>query len=93
MSIASPAIPSGSCQSKWYNKFASASSVVAMAKATPGQPLRPAPNGINWKSCPLKSMLLPTNLSGQNSSGFSHETGSLPIAQALITTLVPLGMR
>ncbi|KAG5588816.1 hypothetical protein H5410_049250 [Solanum commersonii] len=46
-----------------------------------GHPLRPAPNGINSKFCPLKSISLFRNLSGINSFEFSHISGSLAIAQ------------
>uniref|UniRef100_A0A0E0JFV9 Uncharacterized protein n=1 Tax=Oryza punctata TaxID=4537 RepID=A0A0E0JFV9_ORYPU len=39
-------------QSKWYSRLASASSTLSAANPTPGQPLLPAPNGTNLKSCP-----------------------------------------
>ncbi|RDX60713.1 hypothetical protein CR513_61124, partial [Mucuna pruriens] len=41
----------------------------------PGQILRPAPNGINSKSFPRKSIVLSKNLSGKNSSGSFQAVG------------------
>jgi hypothetical protein len=54
----------GNVQSKLYTRFAKTSSIVAMAKEIPRQPLLPAPNGINWKLCPLKSIDEVNNLCG-----------------------------
>ncbi|KAF1875871.1 hypothetical protein Lal_00006502 [Lupinus albus] len=64
-----------------------------MIKRTPGQPLLPDPNGISWKSRPRRSMLLPSNLSGQNFSGSAQALGSLIIAHAFIITLDFFGMK
>ncbi|KAM1477492.1 hypothetical protein ACFXTO_039345 [Malus domestica] len=49
-------------------------------------PLLPEPNGMSWKSWPLKSMELSSNLSGRNSSGLSHTLGSLCMENALTIT-------
>ncbi|BAS72582.1 Os01g0543800 [Oryza sativa Japonica Group] len=80
-------------QSKWYRRFARMISMLAEAKFIPGQIRRPAPNGKNWKSVPMKSTFaaLPssTNLSGKNSSAASQDSEFLPIAHALTMTRVP----
>nr|CAB3494055.1 unnamed protein product [Digitaria exilis] len=59
----------------------------------PGHILLPAPNGMNSKSAPLKSMSPRlSNLSGLNSSASSQYLASLDIAHAFTKTAVPLGM-
>uniref|UniRef100_A0A6N2MR56 Uncharacterized protein n=1 Tax=Salix viminalis TaxID=40686 RepID=A0A6N2MR56_SALVM len=58
----------------------------------PGQILRPEPNGISSKSCPLKSIELPRNLSGLNSFGFSQASESLSTAHAFTETKVLAGI-
>ena len=65
---------------------------ISMANVMPGQILLPAPNGINSKSVPLKSMELLRNLSGLKLSVSPQYLGFLPIAQALIMTLVLEGI-
>jgi hypothetical protein len=92
MSKSSPLAPPGNVQSKLCSRFARASSIVVTAKEIPRQPLILVPNGINWKSSPLKSILDVKNLFGLNSSGSSHDVESLPIAHALIITYVPIAM-
>ncbi|CAL9030933.1 unnamed protein product [Prunus brigantina] len=92
MLISSALAPPGNVQSNLCTRFANTISLVIMANKDPGQPLLPAPNGINWKSCPLKSTEEFKNLSGLNSSGSSHIEGSLPIVQALIRTMVLAAM-
>uniref|UniRef100_A0A0A9BK53 Uncharacterized protein n=1 Tax=Arundo donax TaxID=35708 RepID=A0A0A9BK53_ARUDO len=57
----------------------------------PGHILLPAPNGVYSKSLPRKSILLPSNLSGLNSSASSQNLLSLAIAQTFTNTLVPFG--
>jgi hypothetical protein len=80
--------PPGNAQLNLCKRLANVISITEEANVVPGQPLLPAPKGMNWKSFPLKSIALSKNLSGLNSSGFSHDEGSLPIAQALMITLV-----
>nr|CAB3455271.1 unnamed protein product [Digitaria exilis] len=91
MSISPGSIPSGSSQSKWYRREARGSSMLANPNPIPGHIRRPAPNGMNSKSVPLKSTSLFSNLSGMNSSGASQCVGSLPIAHAFTSTMVPAG--
>ena len=86
MSKSSPLAWLGNVQSKLWTRFAKTSSIVVMEKEIPGQPLLPTPNRINWNSCPLKSIEEVKNLFGWNSSGSSHNVGSLPIVHALIMT-------
>ena len=86
MSKSSPIAPSDNVHSKLctsQNKLNS-----GYDKEILGQPLLLAPNGINWKSCPLKSIEEVKNFSGLNSFGLSHNIGSLLIAHALIITCV-----
>ncbi|GJN37018.1 hypothetical protein PR202_gb25936 [Eleusine coracana subsp. coracana] len=66
------------------------SSTVVLANKAPGHCLRPAPNGMNSKC--VQSVLLPSNLSGLNSSALSQYLGSLASARMFIKTEVPLGM-
>ncbi|WVY94060.1 hypothetical protein V8G54_033148 [Vigna mungo] len=63
-----------------------------MANVMPGQILLPPPNGINAKSAPLKSIPLLRNLSGLKLSASVQHSAFLPIAQALIITLVLEGI-
>ncbi|RDX68734.1 hypothetical protein CR513_52241, partial [Mucuna pruriens] len=56
-------IPAGNSQSKELRRLARIRSNEAIAIGIPGQILRPAPNGINSKSCPRKSIVLSKNLS------------------------------
>ncbi|KAL6503155.1 hypothetical protein OROHE_023784 [Orobanche hederae] len=88
VSMSSIFIPEGSSQSKKFRRFAITSSTVTRAKLAPGHPLRPVPNGISSKYCPLitSTSSLFRNLSGLNSFGSSHVFGSLAIAHALIKT-------
>lgn len=62
------------------------------AEASPndivGHPFLPILNEINWKSCPLKSTWLVSNLLGMNSPGSSHNLVSLWIVDALINTII-----
>ncbi|KAA3463201.1 rhodanese-like domain-containing protein 11, chloroplastic isoform X2 [Gossypium australe] len=67
--------PPGNDQSNLCTRFAKRSSFIAIANKIPGQILLPELNGISSKCCPLKSMELSKNLSGRNSSGFSHNAG------------------
>ncbi|RDX58084.1 hypothetical protein CR513_62625, partial [Mucuna pruriens] len=50
--------PTGISQLNELRRFAVMSSTVAIPSDMPGQILRPAPNGIISKSCPLKSISL-----------------------------------
>uniref|UniRef100_A0A7C9AJJ2 Uncharacterized protein n=1 Tax=Opuntia streptacantha TaxID=393608 RepID=A0A7C9AJJ2_OPUST len=84
--------PPGNIQSNLCTRFANTSSILAMANDIPGQILLPPPKGINWKSCPLKSVGVFRNLSGLNLSGSSQKAGSLWIAHELIMTAVLAGM-
>ncbi|KAF4362235.1 hypothetical protein F8388_008119 [Cannabis sativa] len=63
MSKSLGSIPLGSFQSKWYSNKARESSTLVIPNDMPGHILLPAPNGINSKLLPLKSIELPTNLS------------------------------
>ncbi|WVZ23981.1 hypothetical protein V8G54_002525 [Vigna mungo] len=63
-----------------------------MANGKPGHILLPPPNGVSSKLLPLKSISDSKNLSGQNNLGFSHKSGSLPMAHTLINTCAPFGM-
>ena len=47
VSISYPLAPPSNVQSKFSRRFAKTSLIVVMAKEIPGQPLLPAPNGIN----------------------------------------------
>ncbi|CAA6668034.1 unnamed protein product [Spirodela intermedia] len=84
MSRSSGTIPAGRDQSKWQRRPARASSTSQIAKFIPGHILLPAPNGRNWKSIPRKSAggggSSRRNLSGRNSSGTSHHSGSVAMA-------------
>ncbi|BAS98819.1 Os06g0642400 [Oryza sativa Japonica Group] len=90
-SFMSISTPSGSFQSKWYKRLASASSNVARPNAIPGHMRRPAPNGIYSKFVPLKLIPAFSNLSGINSSAWLQYLGSLFIAHIFTSTIVPLG--
>jgi hypothetical protein len=62
-----------------------------MPNVVPGHILLPVPKGMNSKSSPLKSLPVRSNLSGAKSSGASQCDGSLPIAHAFTSTIVPSG--
>lgn len=87
-SMSSLFTPTGNFQSKVCNKLASASSKLAIPISMPGHILLPAPKGINSKSCPVKLIEFPKNLSGINVSGSLQDRGSLPIAHAFMKTEV-----
>ena len=88
MSKSFPIAPSANVHSKLRTRFAKTSSIVVMAMEIPWKPLLPAPNGINWKSCALKSIDEVKNLFGWNFSSSSHDAWSLAIAHAFIITCV-----
>lgn len=84
--------PSKQCPIKVEQKICQNKLTVVMEKEIPSQPLLLAPNGINWKSCPLKSVEEVKNFSDWNFSRLSHNPGSLPIAHILIKTRVLVAM-
>ena len=49
--------PSSNAQSNLCTRFVNKRSLVPLANVIPGHPLLLAPNGINWKSCLLKSVV------------------------------------
>ncbi|GER42953.1 alpha/beta-Hydrolases superfamily protein [Striga asiatica] len=85
-------IPFGSSQSKQCINCATINFTTVSPSCSPGQLLRPDPNGNSSKSCPLKSISLPINLSGENFSGSGQTSGSLPIAHTLTNNLDCFGM-
>ena len=64
---------------------------ILMAKASPGHPLRPDPNGISLSPCFSHSK--PSNLSGLNFLGSSQTLGSFCTAHRLRSSIVPRGIR
>ncbi|KAJ8431334.1 hypothetical protein Cgig2_033176 [Carnegiea gigantea] len=87
MSNLSPFAPSGRAQSNAQMRFATASSAPMVTNSVAGQILLPAPNGISWKCCPLKSTVEPshrtksptTNLPN-SSANFFNNTPKLPLS-------------
>ena len=88
MSKSSPFAPWGNAQSNLCTRFVNKRSLVAIANVIPGHPLLPAPNGINWKSRPLKSIVEFKNLSGWN-QGSQYCT--VPASMVDIYHTVPAG--
>ncbi|XP_019186945.1 PREDICTED: uncharacterized protein LOC109181566 [Ipomoea nil] len=72
-----------SSQSKAWSSDPRMKCTIRLPNGRPTQILRPAPNGRNSKSCPLKSRFEPRNLSGLKDRGPSQLSGSRPIAQTL----------
>nr|CAB3457671.1 unnamed protein product [Digitaria exilis] len=83
---------SNSCSS-----VASQNATVAMARLFPGQLRRPAPNGASLRSDPIignsAADPMATNLSGRNSAGSAHTSGSCVMAHMFTMAVVPAGMR
>ncbi|CAN1750909.1 hypothetical protein LINPERHAP1_LOCUS4190 [Linum perenne] len=80
-------------QSKFQTKLAKSRGIYLAANGVPGHILRPALNGNSCKSCPRKSTLDPTNLSGLNDAASSPQIEtSRPIAHALTATRAPFGI-
>nr|GMD44473.1 RNA polymerase, subunit H/Rpb5, conserved site-containing protein [Ipomoea batatas] len=75
-----------SSQSKAWSSDPRMKCSIRLANGRPTQILRPAPNGRNSKSCPLKSIFEPRNLSGLKDRGSSQISGSRPIAQTFTKT-------
>ena len=84
--IPSGNIPLGSFHANECRRDASDRCTILKARGEPGHILRPAPNGINWQSWPLKSSLECQNLSGKKQVGFVQTFGSLPMAHAFTIT-------
>ncbi|KAI8553335.1 hypothetical protein RHMOL_Rhmol05G0007400 [Rhododendron molle] len=82
----------GNLQLNPCNILAKLDRIILSPRLYPGHILLPDPNGNNSKLCPFTSIDLPKNLSGRNSSGASHITGSLPMLHVLMNTRVPLRM-
>ncbi|CAA7395370.1 unnamed protein product [Spirodela intermedia] len=95
MLISPAAVPSGSFQSKDQSRLASRRCNILAASGSPGQIRRPAPKGISSMWHPLKSTSPhppPEKRSGRKTSASEpHVAGSLPMAHALIRTVVSAG--
>jgi hypothetical protein len=87
------AIPSSSVHVNPWSRLARLNYIfISHPRLYPGHIHRPDLNGGSSKSCPFTSILLPTNLSGRNSSGACHSAGSLLMVHTLTNTRAPLGM-